>query len=192
MSVHDRFMNDDKRNFKFRCNILANGWTEETVREIDANVEAPGQPVPEASQGPAWHQRTQYEGWYDRVDGHGTETETPIDQRNVPEYVHVRNAQRRAETATAKGQLPEPGKGRSGYQEAKGKGPGKGKGQKGRGTAPIEPPGLSGLLVQRDGPRRPALGPRAMRRQPELRTILGRGCSRCCSFSSSARFSAVW
>ena len=129
-SVHDRFMNDPKENFKFRCNMLANGWTEETVREIDAIAEAPGQPVPKAGQGRTWHQRTQYEGWYDRVDGHGAETATPIDQRNVPEYVHVRNAQRRAETAIAKGQLPEPGKGRSGYQEAKGKGPGKGKGQK--------------------------------------------------------------
>ena len=129
-SVHDRFMNDPKENFKFRCNMLANGWTEETVREIDAIAEAPGQPVPKAGQGRTWHQRTQYEGWYDRVDGHGAETETPIDQRNVPEYVHVRNAQRRAETAIAKGQLPEPGKSRSGYQEAKGKGPGKGKGHK--------------------------------------------------------------
>ena len=49
----------------------------------------------------------------------------------MPEYVHVRNAQRRAETAIAKWQLPEPSKSRSGYQEAKGKGFGKGKSQKG-------------------------------------------------------------
>ena len=48
----------------------------------------------------------------------------------MPEYVPVRNAQRRAETAIARGQLPDPGKGCGGYQDAKGKGPGKGKGQK--------------------------------------------------------------
>ncbi len=102
-------MNDPKENFKFRCNMLANGWTEETVREIDAIAEAPGQPVPKAGQGRSWHQRRQVEGWYDRVDGHGAETETPIGERNVPEYVHVRNAQRRAEKAIARGQLPDPG-----------------------------------------------------------------------------------
>ena len=48
----------------------------------------------------------------------------------MPEYVHVRNAQRRAETALSRRQLPHPGKGCGGYQDAKGKGPGKGKGQK--------------------------------------------------------------
>ena len=86
--------------------------------------------MPKAGQGRNWFQRNQSEGWFDRVDGHGAETERPIAERNVPQYVHERNAQRRAETALATGRLPEPGKGSSGYQEAKGKGPGKGKGQK--------------------------------------------------------------
>jgi hypothetical protein len=129
-SVLDRFQRDDANNFKFRCNMLANGWTEESIKEIDKIATAPGQPVPKAGQGRNWFQRNQSEGWFDRVDGHGAETERPIAERNVPQYVHERNAQRRAETALATGRLPEPGKGSSGYQEAKGKGPGKGKGQK--------------------------------------------------------------
>jgi hypothetical protein len=58
LSKYDRFMNDPKGNYKFRCNMLANGWTEETVREIDAIAEAHGQPVPKAGQGRTWHQRT--------------------------------------------------------------------------------------------------------------------------------------
>ena len=123
-------MRDDTDNYKFRCNMLANGWTDSTVKEIDDIAEAPGQPVPKAGQGRNWYQRSQAEGWYDRVDGHGAEAETPIEERNVPQYVYVRNAQRKAETAIAMGRLPEPGKGCGGYQDAKGKGPGKGKGQK--------------------------------------------------------------
>ncbi len=126
----DRFQHEDKDNHKSRCNMLANGWTEETVKEIGIIAVAPGQPVPKAGQGKSWFQRSQVEGWYDRVDGHGAEAETPVEEHNVPQYVHARNAQRKAETALAAGRLPEPGKGSGGYQEAKGKGPGKGKGQK--------------------------------------------------------------
>ena len=94
--------------------------------------------MPKPGEGRNWLQRKQSGGYYDRIDGHGCETEKPIAERNAPAYVHERNAQRRAETALAAGQLPVPGKGSEGYSAAKGKG--KGKGQKrphdhGSGTA---------------------------------------------------------
>ena len=126
----DRFQRDDLNNYKFRINMLSHGWTEATIAEIDAIATAPGQPVPKPGEGRNWLQRKQSEGYYDRIDGHGCETEKPIAERNVPAYVHGRNAQRRAETALAAGQLPVPGKGSEGYTAAKGKSKGKGKGQK--------------------------------------------------------------
>ena len=123
-SVLDRFQHDDKDNYKFRINMLANGWTEETIATIDEVATSEGIPVPKAGEGRNRLQREQSEGWYDRVDGHGAEADRPIDERNVPPYVHERNAQRRAETALATNQLPTPGKGSWGYQAAKGKGKG--------------------------------------------------------------------
>jgi hypothetical protein len=129
-SVLDRFQRDDLNKYKFRINMLSHGWTEATIAEIDAIATAPGQPVPKPGEGRNWFQRKQSEGYYDRIDGHGCETEKPIAERNVPAYVHERNAQRRAETALAAGQLPVPGKGSEGYTAAKGKSKGKGKGQK--------------------------------------------------------------
>jgi hypothetical protein len=126
--VLDRFQRDKKDNYKFRINMLAHGWTEETIAEIDAIATAPGEPVPKPGQGRNYLQRKQHEGYYDRVDGHGCETDKPIAERNVPAYIHERNAQRRAETALARGQAPDPGKGSWGYSAAKGKS--KGKGQK--------------------------------------------------------------
>ena len=80
--------------------------------------------MPKAGEGRNYLQRQQSEGYYDRVDGHGCEADKPIAERNVPAYVHERNAQRRAETALAAKQLPVPGKGSQGYAAAKGKGKG--------------------------------------------------------------------
>ena len=80
--------------------------------------------MPKAGEGRDYLQRRQSEGYYDRVDGHGFDTDKPIEERNVPPYVHERNAQRRAETALAAKQLPVPGKGSQGYKAAKGKGKG--------------------------------------------------------------------
>jgi hypothetical protein len=123
-SVLDRFQRDEKDNFKFRINMLAHGWTEETIAMIDEVATSEGQPMPRAGQGRNYLQRQQSEGYYDRVDGHGCEADKPITERNVPAYVHERNAQRRAETALAAKQLPVPGKGSQGYTAAKGKGKG--------------------------------------------------------------------
>jgi hypothetical protein len=123
-SVLDRFQRDKKDNYKFRINMLAHGWTEETIAKIDEIALSEGQPMPKAGQGRNYLQRQQSEGYYDRVDGHGFEADRPIEERNVPAYVHERNAQRRAETALAVKQLPVPGKGSQGYAAAKGKGKG--------------------------------------------------------------------
>jgi hypothetical protein len=120
----DRFQRDEKNNFKFRINMLAHGWTEETIAKIDEVATSEGQPMPKAGEGRNYLQRQQSEGYYDRVDGHGCEADKPIAERNVPAYVHERNAQRRAETALAAKQLPVPGKGSQGYTAAKGKGKG--------------------------------------------------------------------
>ena len=101
-------MRDDTDNYQFRCNMLANGWTDSTVKEIDDIAEASGQPVPKAGQGRNRYQRSQAEGWYDRVDGHGAGAEAPIEERNVPQYVHVRNAQRKAATAIVRARTETP------------------------------------------------------------------------------------
>ena len=123
-SVLDRFQHDDKDNYKFRINMLAHGWTEETVAMIDEVATSEGIPMPKAGEGRNYLQRQQSEGFYDRVDGHGFAADKPIEERNVPPYVLERNAQRRAETALAAKQLPAPGKGSEGYKAAKGKGKG--------------------------------------------------------------------
>ncbi len=144
--------------------MWANGWTEETVQEIDKIAEAPGQPVPKAGQGRSWHERAQHEGWYDRIEGHGAEAAVPMDSRNVPEYVHNRNAQRRAETAIAKGQLPEPGRGAADIRQPRERALPRAKVRKGRGTMRDARLASSGLLPQLSGLQRRALGREAAER----------------------------
>ncbi len=41
-NVLDRFRRDDANNFKFRVTMLANGWNEESIKQIDSIAEAPG------------------------------------------------------------------------------------------------------------------------------------------------------
>ena len=82
---------------------MANGWTRETIEEIDRIANAPGQPEPKFGQGRTWLARAQHEGWCERVDGRGTAPESERRPENIPEHVHDRNARRRAETALATG-----------------------------------------------------------------------------------------
>ncbi len=118
--------------------MMSYGWTKERVEEIDRIANAPGQPEPKTGQGRNWL-RAQHGGWYELVDGHGAAPETERRPENIPEYVHDRNAHRRAETALATGRCPEPGREKAGYgakgKPKGGKGddrpePGKGKGEK--------------------------------------------------------------
>ena len=131
--VADRFERDEKNDYQFCRNMLANGWTKETVGEIDRIPIAPGQPAPKSGQGRNWLARAQHEGCYACVDGHGAEPEEPRNLQEVPGYVHDRNARRRAETALALGRNPSPGRGATGYKGGKGKEAAKGDGTGGKG-----------------------------------------------------------
>ncbi len=96
--------------------MMANGWTRETIKEIDRIANAPRQPEPKAGQGKNWLARTQHEGGYARADGLGAALEDERLPRQIPEYVHDRNARRRVETALATWRLPSLGRGKAGYK----------------------------------------------------------------------------
>ncbi len=115
-SVADRWEKDSKSEYEFRRNMMANGWTRETIEEIDRIANAPGQPEPKVGQGRNGLARAQHEGWYSRVDGHGAAPEEERLPHQIPEYVHDRNARRRAETTIATGRLPSLGRGKFSYK----------------------------------------------------------------------------
>ena len=124
-SVVDRWDNDEKDDFLFRRNMIAEGWSRADVERVDEVAMSEGRPQPKRGDGTGRtaEDRRRYEGEYQRVSVAGAQPDTERDAAQIPNYVFQRNARRKAETAYWRGEEYS-GPGAEGYGD-KGKGKGK-------------------------------------------------------------------